>query len=143
MNTTKMNVKVTEQLLAIVNTYRQEVTEKLAGKYGFDVKEAVAFLNDTIELQTSSSSSDESDTEEKQPKEKKPPTKKAAVKKVADVTVDVEAEKAKKLAEKEADKQAKLAEKEAKTKEKAIEKHENVVENNKNNKFGKRRKRYF
>ena len=54
MSSSKMNVKVAEQLLAIVNKYRQEVTEQLASKYGFDVKEAVAFLNNTSELQTSS-----------------------------------------------------------------------------------------
>ena len=132
MNTSKMNFKITEQLLTIVNQYRQEVIDQLAIKYGFDAKEAFMYLNNANEPQASSGLSEESDKAEKQPIEKQPiekepKAKKPRVKKVADVTetetvVDAEDKKAKKLAEKEAEKQAKLAEKEAEKQAKLAEK---------------------
>ena len=132
MNTSKMNSKITEQLLTIVNQYRQELVDQLAIKYGFDAKEAFMYLNNANEPQASSGLSEESDKDEKepiekQPIEKEPKAKKPRVKKVADVTetetvVDAEDKKAKKLAEKEAEKQAKLAEKEAEKKAKLAEK---------------------
>ena len=121
MNTSKMNSKITEQLLTIVIQYRQELVDQLAIKYGFDAKEAFMYLNNANEPQASSGLSEESDKDEKepiekQPIEKEPKAKKPRVKKAADVTetetvVDAEDKKAKKLAEKEAEKQAKLAEK--------------------------------
>ena len=132
MNTSKMNSKITEQLLTIVNQYRQELVDQLAIKYGFDAKEAFMYLNNANEPQASSGLSEESDKDEKepiekQPIEKEPKAKKPRVKKAADVTetetvVDAEDKKAKKLAEKEAEKQAKLAEKEAEKKAKLAEK---------------------
>ena len=99
-----MNEKIVEQLLSVLKGYRRDVVEKLAGKYKFEVLEALEYLNQDTSSETVV------------------PVKEKVVKaKVAKVTL-TEEEKAAKLAEKEAEKAAKLAEKEAEKQAKLAEK---------------------
>ena len=117
----EMKQKIVEQLLSVLKGYRRDVVEKLAGKYAFDVLEALEYLNQDTSSEIAVS-------------ENKPavPVKEKVVKaKVAKVTL-TEEEKAEKLAEKEAEKQKKLAEKEAekqaKLSEKEAEKQKKLAE---------------
>ena len=83
MDSFTLNTSVATQMMKIIDGYRQEVTVKLAGKYGFDVKEAIAYLETkpVVERDSSASASSSSSSEDDEPNTEKkvraPKTKKA------------------------------------------------------------------
>ena len=115
----EMNTKVMEEMMCVLNKYRREIIEKLSEKYGFDMKEALAYVEGSAEALPKE--------EAVLPKVVSPKVvKPKAVKEAPKTEEEKEAEKAKKLAEKEALKEAekakKLAEKEAEKAKKLTEK---------------------
>ena len=111
-----LNTSVATQMMKIINGYRQEVTVKLAGKYGFDVKEAMAYLENKTEAEMEVSASSSSEDDEPKPEK----VKKAKKAKSVSASSDEEGEageakkpKVKKAVLSEEQKTAKLAEKEA------------------------------
>ena len=79
MDSFMANASVAAEMMKIINGYRQEVIVKLAAKYGFDVKEAIAYLeNKTVNDEESSAASSSEDDEPKPEKKARAPKAKKA-----------------------------------------------------------------